>query len=163
MKERSESEWMHMAAAYCAVAERCAWEVRKKLTGAGASSEMVSQIIVRLREKDFIHETRYCRSFVNDKFRFNRWGRLRIRYELQQKGLPADSIDDALSRIDETIYLQVLSDLLAEKKIIAKGVSERDIFLKLYRFACGRGFEHEQILRCLRPLFKAHYDVEDRI
>ena len=154
---------MNLAAAYCAVTERCALEVRKKLTVAGASPDVALRLIAQLQEKGFLNESRYCGSFVNDKFRFNRWGRLRIRYELQQKGLPSGAIDDALGRIDEETYQQVLSDLLAEKKKIAKGVSERDVFLKLYRFACGRGFESERIIRSLRALFNAEYDVDDTV
>jgi regulatory protein len=161
MKQRTESELMHLAAAYCSVSERCLSEVRKKLVAAGASPEVIQRIITRLVKEKFVDEKRYSRSFVNDKFRFNGWGRMRIRYELLQKGIPPDVVSDALDTIGEETYSMFLADLLWEKKGITKGTTEREIFLKLYRFASSRGFEGPLILSCLRALFRENYDVDD--
>ncbi|MDR3268914.1 MAG: RecX family transcriptional regulator [Tannerella sp.] len=161
MKQRNEPELLHMAAAYCSTGERCTQEMREKLHAAGATPKMADRIIARLLEEKFMSETRYCRSFVNDKFRFNRWGRIRIRFELQKKGLSPDAIAKALDDLDEEAYRSTLTALLKEKKRSTKGHSEQELFLKLYRFACGRGFEGTLITQCLKPLFKEICDVDD--
>jgi len=161
MKQRNEPELLHLAAAYCSTGERCIQGVREKLKAAGATPKMTDRIIDRLLNEKFINESRYCRSFVNDKFRFNHWGRIRIRMELQRKGLPSEFISNALDEIDEEDYRSLLAGLLKEKKRSVKGASEQDVFLKIYRFACGRGFEGALISECLKPLFKGACDVDD--
>ncbi|MDR3194203.1 MAG: RecX family transcriptional regulator [Tannerella sp.] len=163
MKQRSESELLHLAAAYCSAGERCVAEVRRKLAAAGASPETAGRIVDRLLKERFVDEARFCHSFVNDKFRFNQWGRLRIRYELQRKGIASGTVAEALDGMDEEVYRSSLSDMLEKKKRTIRGSSERDVFLKLYRYACGRGYESTLVAACLKPLFKEGYDVEDGI
>ncbi|MDR2040896.1 MAG: RecX family transcriptional regulator [Tannerella sp.] len=163
MKQRDESELLRLAAAWCSSGERCIAEVRKKLAAAGASPEVAERITARLLEEKFVDEARFCRSFVKDKFRFNGWGRIRIRHELQQKGIAACVIAEALDELDEEAYRSALSGMLIAKKRTTKGHSEYDVFLKLYRFARGRGFEGAFVSSCLKPLFDEHYDVDEEV
>lgn len=46
------------------------------------------RIVSRLLQERFIDESRFARYFVNDKLRFNKWGRVKINYEMQRKGIP---------------------------------------------------------------------------
>jgi regulatory protein len=160
---KGESELLRLAAAYCSSCERCISEVRKKLATAGASPEVAERITARLLEEKFVDESRFCRSFVKDKFRFNGWGRIRIRHELQQKGIAAHVIAEALNELDEEACRSALSEMLKAKKRTTKGRSEYDVFLKLYRFARGRGFEGALVSSCLKPLFNETYDVDEEI
>lgn len=161
MKHSDESALIQLTASYCSVCERCIYDVRKKLVAAGAAPEVAQRIIERLQKEDFINESRFCRSFAKDKFRFNGWGRIRIRYELQRKNMDGERISAALKDIDEKDYLTALSDLLKNKKRTVKGHSEQDIFNKLYRFAAGRGFESRLIIQVLKPLFKENDASDD--
>ena len=152
MKQRNESEILHWAASYCSSAERCVQDVRLKIVSAGASPEMQERIIARLLKEKFIDETRFCRSFVKDKFRFNRWGRIKIGYELRQKEIASELIDEAICQIDEEEYLSVLHDLLVDKKRTTKGKTEQELFAKLYRFAVSRGFESNLTIQQLKKM-----------
>ncbi|MDR2120261.1 MAG: RecX family transcriptional regulator [Tannerella sp.] len=160
MKQPNEIKLLHSAASYCSICERCISDVSKKLVAAGAAPEMEKRIIERLVKEDFVNESRFSRSFANDKFRFNRWGRIRIRYELQRKRIPEELISAALDEIDEEAYQASLSDLLKDRKRTVKGNSERDVFCKLYRFAVGRGFESQLVVGNLKPLFKGDYAAD---
>ena len=153
MKQRNEPEILHFAASYCSMAERCIQDVRLKIVSAGATPEMEERIITRLLKEKFIDETRYCRSFVNDKFRFNHWGRIKIGYELRQKNIDSALISSAIDQIDEQAYESVLYALLKDKKRTVKGQTEQDLFNKLYRFATGKGFESNVTVRQLKKLF----------
>lgn len=153
MKEYTESEMLHRAAAYCSAAERCREEVRRKIEAGGLPDEAVDRILDRLAGEKFIDERRFARSFVNDKLRFNKWGRIKIGYELQKKRIPADIREEALAAIDEEEYRGILYDLLKTKKKGTRGKDERDLFYKLLRFAAGRGFESGEAVRCLKQLF----------
>ena len=152
MKQLSEREILHLAASYCSLAERCIYDVRKKIVSAGALPEMAEQIIAHLLKEKFIDEARYCRSFVSDKFRFNRWGRIKIDYELRGKNIDNLLINEALTDIDEEEYESILFALLKDKKRTVKGQTEWDIFSKLYRFALNRGFESSLTVRQLKKL-----------
>jgi regulatory protein len=160
MKQRNESELLQIAASFCSGAERCIWDVRQKLVAAGASSEVEERIVARLLQEKFIDEARYCRCFVNDKFRFNRWGRLKIGYELRKKDIPEHVLSEAIDQIDEDVYESALYALLKEKKRTTKGRTEQDMFNKLYRFAAGRGFEGSLTIRQLKKLFNSSFDVD---
>ena len=143
MKEITEPEMLHRAAAYCSAAERCIQDVQKKIDAAGLPPDASERIIARLLKERFIDESRYTRFFVNDKLRFNKWGRVKIGYELYKKNIPSP-----------------IRDLLKSKKKSTKGKDERDLFNKLLRFAAGRGFESRITLNCLSQLFKG-IDCED--
>jgi len=160
MKQLNESQILQMAASYCSMAERCIRDVRRKIAGAGTSPEVEEKIIKRLLQEQFIDEARYCRSFVRDTFRFNRWGRIKISYELRGKNIPAGLIAEAIEEIAEDEYETVLYDLLKDKKRSTKGKNEQDIFQKLYRFAVGRGFESNLTVKQLKKLLHASFDVD---
>jgi len=150
MKQPTESEMLARAAAYCSTAERCRQDVEKKIIAAGLPSEIAERILERLVKEGFINEARYCRSFVNDKLRFNKWGRIRIGHELRMKNIPPALYYEALDTIDDELYAEILRGILKEKKKSIKARDKRDEFSKLFRFAAGRGFESELIMRSLR-------------
>ncbi len=89
MKEITEPEMLHRAAAYCSAAERCIQDVQKKIDAAGLPPDASERIIARLLKERFIDESRYTRFFVNDKLRFNKWGRVKIGHELYKKNIPS--------------------------------------------------------------------------
>lgn len=135
MKEITEPEMLHRAAAYCSAAERCIQDVQKKIDAAGLPPDASERIIARLLKERFIDESRYTRFFVNDKLRFNKWGRVKIGYELYKKNIPSPIREESLAAIDEGEYRSILLDLLKSKKKSTKGKDERDTFNKLLRFA----------------------------
>lgn len=115
MKKLNEQEMLHRMAAYCSSAERCEQDVRQKLVKAELEPEAVSRIINRLRQEKFIDEARFARTFVSDKFRFNHWGKYKIRCELLRKEISEEEIELALSSLEMEEYDQVLMDLLKTK------------------------------------------------
>lgn len=150
MKVYTEAEMLNRMAAYCSGTERSTDDVRKKLMDADLSPEAAQRIIDRLTSEQFIDEARYARCFVNDKLRFNHWGKIRISNELRMKRLPASYIEEALALINDTEYQTILRNLLVQKRKSVKGKDDRDTTNKLIRFAVGRGFAMRDIIACLR-------------
>ena len=58
MKEITEPEMLHRAAAYCSAAERCIQDVQKKIDAAGLPPDASERIIARLLKERFIDESR---------------------------------------------------------------------------------------------------------
>jgi regulatory protein len=161
MNKTDETEMYSRMAAYCSTGEHCKQDVEKKLSNAGLTAEVCERILSRLSADNFIDESRYARSFVNDKLRFNKWGRARIKYELRRKNIPQEIVYASLRDIDEEAYRTILMDILSSKKKSIRGKDEHDTYSKLQRFALGRGFEGEEIYRCLLQLFDGRSYEED--
>jgi regulatory protein len=158
--EISEQEWLQRLAAYCTAAERCAEDVRRKLHGSGLSAEAEERVIARLRAEKFIDEERYCRSFVHDKLRFNRWGRIKISAELHQRRLPSESVSAVLAAIDPDEYAGVLYAVLQAKRRSLRNKDTHDTWHKLLRFALSHGFEHAEAKDCLLRMGVSFYGDE---
>ena len=147
MKQLSEQEALNKAAAYCTQCERCTSEVVAKLTAWGMTSSQKERITATLTDEKFIDDERFCRAFVNDKLRFNHWGRIKIRAKLIEKRLPRELITTALENIDEEEYNNILRTLLANKAKEVNANEERKKREKLLRFAASRGFEPSIIMK----------------
>ena len=143
-------EALNKAAAYCTLCERCISEVSTKLTAWGVPHGEQEKIIARLIEEKFIDEERYCRAFVNDKVRFNRWGRIKITAALREKRLPQEHIKEALENIDEEIYLQSLQETIDIKRRELKGKEDFATQQKIIRHAASRGYEPALIIKTIK-------------
>lgn len=145
-------EALHRAAALCSSAEHCTADIRDKLARWGVTEADSRTIIDRLVQERFIDEQRYATAFVKDKFRFSGWGRIKMRYALQQKHIANSDIEGALAALDEEQYAQRLLDLLqAKAHTIADGDPENRR-AKLFRFATSRGFESNLIFNVLKQI-----------
>lgn len=141
----TEQEAYLKLSALCASAEYCEYDLRKKMR----NWEVVSpdSIFTRLRKERFIDDERYARAFVRDKFRYSHWGRVRISQELRMRKIDSSIIDDALTEIPEEDNLDTLRNLINNKRKSVKGKSDYEIRCKLIRFALGRGFQMDDILK----------------
>jgi len=150
------SEALAFAAAYCSSAEHCKTEILEKTEKFELSLEEKAQLIERLQNEKFLDEKRYVRAFVRDRFRFNKWGRIKIRYMLRQKGIASDLIDEGIEAIPEEDYIDMLLTLLKQKKPSVKSKSNYELRGKMLRFGSGRGFEPSLISQCLKKM-----DIEE--
>lgn len=149
MKELTPGEALNKAAAYCTLCERCVSEVTAKLTAWGMPASEQQKIIGRLQQEGFIDEARYCRAFVNDKVRFNRWGRIKIRAALGEKRLPRELVNEAIENIDEEQYMAALAEVIASKRKELKGKNDYAAQQKILRYAASRGFEPSFIIKAI--------------
>lgn len=85
MIEITETEALNRVAAYCSTAEHCRAEIAEKLQRWGIAYDAIDRIINRLEQEKYIDEKRFCRAFINDKYRFAKWGKMKIGQALQLK------------------------------------------------------------------------------
>ena len=149
MKELNEEEALYKAAAYCSLAEHCSSEVSEKLDGWGVSSDCKRRILERLVAEKYLDENRYCRFFIHDKLKYDKWGRHKIAQALWMKKIPSEISAPLLEEIDEDEYRSVLRSLLESKRRTLSARNKYEMSGKLIRFALGRGFEMDEIRRCV--------------
>lgn len=127
---------------FCSYQERSHQEVKDKLYSFGLYKEDVEALLSQMIEENYLNEERYAIAFAGGKFRIKKWGKRKIRYELQQKRVSAFCVKLALASINETEYIGTLEKLFEEKRASLK--SEKNIFIKKQRissFLMQRGFE----------------------
>lgn len=144
-----DKQWLNSMMAYCSRSEHCVFDVMEKLSAAAVSEDDANEIVQELIRLGYIDELRYARAFVNDKFRFNKWGKIKIAHVLRQKKVASNVIQDALDTIDDEAYNQVLMQLIESKKKTTKATATQQR-AAVMRFALSRGFEYETIMRLLR-------------
>ena len=138
-------KYLFKAQAYCSRAEKCESDVRTYLYKQHVDSEIISKVIESLVEDKFVDNERYARAFVSDAFKFNKWGRLKIRQALLAKGISDKIMAEPLSEIDESEYMSLLESLLKSKLKSVRGDDEYKVKASVFRFAYSRGFEPELV------------------
>lgn len=142
-------EILYKLAARCSTSEQCLSDVEAKLKRYDLSEEERTRILQHLVEEKYIDDKRYAEAFVRDKYRFNKWGRIKIAQGLRMKGIDNGTVNVAMGVIDETEYLHILRELIKAKRKSIRGKSDYEVNGKLIRFAIGRGFEFAAIRSCM--------------
>lgn len=137
---------------YCAYQERSHLEVRNKLYQFGLSGDEIDAIITHLIEDGFLNEERFAKAFAGGKFRLKSWGRMKIVYALESKGVTKNCIKSALKEIEESDYKERLRKLADEKRIsLASEPNEYVRRDKVSKFLIQRGFEPDLVWEILKP------------
>ena len=145
----TKNEALSKAMKLCSVKEYAPFEVEEKLRDWGVLDTDIADILTTLKEDKFVDEHRMACFYANDKLRFNKWGKIKIRYALQQKKVTAQAISEALNQINTDEYTRILLTELRKK---AKTIKETDPYrfkAKLFQFAASRGFEAEVIYKLM--------------
>lgn len=146
MSALTEEQAYQKLASLCAVSEQCISDIRRKMQRWVIIGD-AETIIGRLIKERFIDEHRFARAFALDKFRYNHWGREMIRMEMRRRNISSADIDYGISEIPQEEYESVLRHLIEAKRPTVKGKSEYEVNQKIIRYALGKGFTMDEILR----------------
>lgn len=143
--EELQSQALKKAMHYCAYQERCTYDVINKLKELEIPSSITEKVIEQLIEDNFVNNERYCKLFATGKFKYNKWGKLKIQAALRQKMLPDHLIEKGLAEISESDYKGLLHDLYQAKiKNMELAYEEK---IKVMQYLVSKGFEKEMILK----------------
>jgi regulatory protein len=137
---------------YCAYQERSHREVKKKLFDYGLYAGQVDEILTHLITQGFLNEERFAKAFAGGKFRMKQWGRLKIKNELEQRGLTKNCINRGMKEIDPSDYAKTLKNLLKKKAAATQESNPYKKRDKIARYAIGKGYEPELVWEYLRDL-----------
>lgn len=132
---------------YCAYQERSHREVKDKAYAYGLFRKEVDEVISELIQEDYLNEERYAIAFAGGKFRMKQWGKIKIRYELKQKGVSEYCIRKALSEIPDKEYKKTFEQVATKKWGSIKGAGTNR-FVKMSKtrdYLLQRGFEKELV------------------
>ena len=130
---------------YCAMQDRCQWEVEKKMKEWGICDEIIENILTDLILDKFVNEERFSESFCRGKFRIKRWGKVKIKNELKIKKISNNCIDKGLLQIEKKEYVKVLKDLYLKKRDSLKDTNQFIRKGKIAKHLQQKGFESKLI------------------
>jgi regulatory protein len=143
---------LNKAMALCSLREYCCEDIRSKLTVWGVNDNENERIIGILLKENFINESRYATAFVRDKFKYNKWGKVKIAAHLKYKKLNSSVINTALDSIDNELYIKTLRNIIESHQRTVKSKNQYDLKAKLMRYGLSKGFESSFLYEILNEM-----------
>jgi len=140
---------------FCAYQERCIADVKLFAFKKQIPKNIIDSAIPILINENFIDEKRFTQSFARGKFSQNKWGRIKIRFELLQRGISESLTMEAIHSIDEDEYKQTIKKLILQKLEQLKDEEDTQIrFQKTVQYLNSKGFEYEIVKPILSEIQK---------
>ncbi|MFO7754344.1 MAG: regulatory protein RecX, partial [Bacteroidales bacterium] len=134
MNSENYNAALNRAMALCSKSEKCISDIENKLRSWKLSSDDENKAIIStLKAENFIDEKRYARSYCMDKYRFNKWGKVKIRAMLRARGLSEEDILYGTDAIDDDSYLQMIEEELRNRLRSVKAANAFEMKGKLFR------------------------------
>lgn len=130
---------------YLSYRPRSKAEVRRNLRSKDVKDEIVEAVIDRLVRAGLLDDEEFARYWVDNRTQFNPRGFRGLRYELRQKGVSDDTIDDALATFDVETAARKAAEEGARR---LSHVDPQDFRRKLRAYLARRGFSYTVV----RPL-----------
>ena len=109
----------------------------------GFGDEETSEVCDYIEEVGLVDDDLYVKFFVEDSFRIKNKGARKIVYELKQRGIDDDKIEEAIEEASDMEY-EALKEAYERKLEATK--SETDPYKrKNIRFLISRGFDYSDI------------------
>jgi regulatory protein len=143
---------LNKAMAQCSRREYCIRDIEVKLNEWGLNESDCQKITGILIKENFLNEERYASAFARDKFKYNKWGRIKITAHLRAKNIPAEKIKNALDTIDNDLYKKSLNDIISSHRKTIKAKNQYDLNAKLLRYGASKGFESSLLYDILNDI-----------
>ncbi len=137
-------------------------EIRRHLEKHGVPAEAIEKAMERLRRAGLVDDAEFARFWIENREQFNPRSPRALRYELRQKGLSDEIIDEALAGFD--------AEDAAKRAALGqmrkwKGLDARSLRRKMWDFLMRRGFETGVIRDTIEALMSewAEGNEEERL
>jgi len=122
-------------------------EMRTRLAMRGVALSAVEDEIERLRNAGLLDDQKFARAWVEDRKRLAPRGRRMLRYELLGRGVEPESVELAMSEVDDRATATELARARARK--ISCG-DHASFSARIIEFLRRRGFDHEVAAEAMR-------------
>lgn len=154
----NEQSALDAARRWCSRREYATSAIREKLAAWDLEPGAADRIIAVLTREKFLDDARYLHGFINDRWRFNHWGRQKITFMLQQQGFTRDDVNRAWEEADTAAYADMVHEELEKKLKSGMKGKPWELRPRLLRFGAARGYEMQVMLPLLDDLLKTSED-----
>ncbi len=139
-------------------------EIRQNLLKHEFSEEVIETTLEKLRENNLANDNEFARAWVENRNTFRPRSRRALTMELRQKGLDEETVQAAVSDVDE----QALAYESAQKRVNRlKGLEWGDFRKKMSEYLARRGFPYSVIAPVVTRIWneahaeETHYEDEE--
>lgn len=143
---------------WCNKAERCRFDIIRKLKLWGAESNFTEACLSRLQKSNLFSDSRFASAFAHDKATLQRWGAQKIKLHLQARGISREIIQEALLQLENETHQENIRELALRKWPAIKGKTEYERTSKLLQFLMRKGFTYDSIRK---ELSAADFNLDD--
>lgn len=134
-------------------------KIKEKLSSE-FEEDTIDKVIDFLKRNNFINDDTLAQKIVNTSVNLNKYGKNKIKQNLYIKGIDKNSIDDALSEIDDNIEYENAMYLAKKRYNRVKNEDKRKIYQKISQHLAYKGFNYDIIKRVLNKLLSFdEYDL----
>ena len=133
---------------YCNYRDRSTKEIKIKLLDLNYSIEIIDSAISQAIELGIVDNFRFSKSFSRGKNQKNRWGKIKIAYELKNKGLNNKEITFGIESIEEKTYYKILMKSIEVYKRKSKNFEKN----KLIKHLINKGYETALVISTIKKL-----------
>ncbi|NOX63254.1 MAG: hypothetical protein GXP42_15115 [Chloroflexi bacterium] len=130
---------------------RSSAEIETYLRGKGYGPHLRERIINRLHSSNYLDDRAFAAWWVENRVQFRPRSRKALRYELRQKGVSADIIDEILADVDD--FAQAIA-AGRSRALRWRSASQAEFRQKMLGFLQRRGFSHDIADRATSSLWR---------
>lgn len=136
----------------CSRREYCSSGIMDLLRRKGVEGKEAAAVLERLRAERYVDDARYARAFARDKAHLAGWGSRKIAYALASKGIPAKTVKEALSEVEDGESTRRMEEVIRGKWRSVKAATPQERRVKVLRFALSRGYDYAAVMKVVSSL-----------
>lgn len=133
--------------------QRSEKEIYIALNRKGYEESYIIYAIEYLKERKYLDDTAFATSFILDKQNLNKFGSKRIKYELYNKGISKEIVEETLN-IDPQEEYEAALELATKKLNSCKGDDRNSIYRKVGGLLQRKGYSYDIVSKILNELLK---------
>ncbi len=141
LRDRDEvAQAYDRAVGFLSFRPRSTAEIRRNLVEKETPDEVIEIVIARLLEQGYADDAAFTRFWVSNRMEFKPLSTRALRYELREKGIATDIIDEALAAVDPT---EAAYRAAKDKARRLSGSTKQDFRKKVGGLLARRGFNYD--------------------
>lgn len=148
---------------FLALKPRTEHEIRERLRQDEISAHVIEDVLVVLRERGFVNDEAYAKSFAESRLQSGTLGPRRVADALRQKGVDRNVIEDALREEKRTADPATSLADLAQRRWdqLHREQDARKRSKKVFDFLVRRGFSFDDAREAVKGVNREGHDPED--
>lgn len=139
-------------------------ELFNKLRRHSSDTKLIEECLSDLEQQGLIDDKIFATLFTQDKIRWNRWGRPKIKIELFKRGVTKEIINEVIEIFfDSNLEKEKILKLVRKKLNQFKGIitDKKIIYQKLMYYLLSKGYDIELVIEILKK--EINFDEETSI
>lgn len=120
-------------------------EIIEYLKKRDINMDIIQKTVNRLKENNFLNEEIFLKSYINDQINLTNNGPKKIRINLINLGINEDLVDDAISKINDSVWFDKIEKYVEKKIKTNHSSSEYMLKIKITNDLINLGYDKDSI------------------